>query len=76
MQDVKQLRGQLRQIAKEILPEILNQEQYQELKKHVDERLNRIELHVKTQMKEMQEHHKNTLGYLVRQTTLAPTDKQ
>ncbi len=70
MSNAKVVRGQLRQIAKELLPEVINQEQYEVLKKHIDSRINEIEAFVKKTLTEMNENHKNTMGYLVRQATL------
>ena len=67
--EIKQIRGQVRQIVKEILPDTLTQEHYLVLKQHVDERINQIEKFVKEKLTEMNERHKDTMGYLVRQTT-------
>lgn len=68
--DVKLVRGQLRQIAKELLPEAINEQQYQALKKHIDTRVNEIEALVKKTLHEMNERQKDTMGYLVRQASL------
>lgn len=71
----KELRGQLRQIAKELLPELLNEAQYEELRKHVDARITEVEKFVKATLTEMNTRHKDTMGYLVRQVS-EPTKKE
>ncbi len=69
MSEIKQIRGQLRQIAKELLPELLHEQQYAALKAHVDARISEVEKFVKQTMTEMNERHKDTMGYLVRQSS-------
>lgn len=71
---MKDLRKQLRNVVKEILPEILTQEQYLELKKHIDKNIKNIEKIVKDSMHEMNNRQKDTLDYLVRNTVAEKKD--
>jgi predicted house-cleaning noncanonical NTP pyrophosphatase (MazG superfamily) len=78
MSNPKELRKQLRNVVQELLPEVLNNEQYEALKKHVDARVDKVEKFVKDTMHEINERHKDTMGYLVRQVTTVsnnPTKK-
>lgn len=70
MSDAKVIRGQVRQVVKEILPEIMQQQMYESLKKHTDQELAKIEKFVKETLHKMQDQHKDTMGYLVRQASL------
>lgn len=65
MKDTKLLRGQIRQVVKEILPEVLNQEQYAALKAHVDSRLTEVEKYIKETMDLMNTRQKEVLKYLL-----------
>jgi hypothetical protein len=65
----KDLRKQLRNVAKELLPEILTQAQFEELKRRIDEKLAQIEKDTKATMHTMNERHKDTMSYLVRQVS-------
>lgn len=65
MKDTKLLRGQIRQVVKEILPEVLNQEQYGALKAHVDSRLKEVEKYIKETMDLMNTRQKEVLKYLL-----------
>jgi hypothetical protein len=67
--EAKLIRGQLRQIAKEIMPEVLKEEMYKLLEHRLALRIEGIEKFVKEQMHEINENHKNTMSYLVRQVT-------
>lgn len=64
--ELKELRSQLRNVVKELLPEVLTAEV---LMKIINERLDKIERDNKAVMQEMNERHKNTMGYLVRQVS-------
>lgn len=68
----KDIRKQVRNVVQEILPSVLTQEQFKELNKHIDERLKLLEATVKKQMHEMNERHKDTMGYLVRSVSNGP----
>lgn len=63
---IKIIRGQLRQLVLELLPEILETEV---VKKMMDD----VRASTLKNLKEMNERHKDTMGYLVRQVT---TDKK
>lgn len=69
MNNAKQLRGQLRQIVQELMPELTNDAQYFALKQHVDVKIKEIEEFVKKTMNEINERHKDTMSYLVRSVT-------
>lgn len=68
--NLKQTRGQLRQIVKEVLPEVLTTELrsalYAEIAKVVSARLNSIEKDVKRTMDEINTRSKDATDYLVR----------
>jgi len=70
MNNVKQLRGQLRQVVKEMLPETLTEQHYESLKKHIDARINEIEKSVKDTMHTINERHKDTMSYLLREVSV------
>lgn len=65
----KLVRGQLRQLVLEILPEVLSQEMIKSLTKANEDKIRELEKHVKATLKEISENHKDTMGYLVRQVT-------
>lgn len=65
MSDIKLIRGQLRQIAKELLPEVMQEQQYEALKKHVDARLSEVEKYIKGTMDLMNTRQKEVLKYLL-----------
>lgn len=62
----KEVRNQLRQVLKEILSETLTEEQFQSLNKKIDEKLKKIEDDTKAVMREMNQRHRDTMGFLVR----------
>jgi len=74
MSDAKIIRGQLRQITKEIMPELLSQELKSEVYKRIREemttRINAIEENVKATLDQLDQRSKDTLDYLVRQSTI------
>ena len=61
----KFLRGQLRIIVKEMLPDLLKEQQYEALKEHVDLRLTEVEKYIKQTMDLMNQRQKDVLKYLV-----------
>lgn len=69
----KVLRGQLRQITKEVLPELLNPEMksalFNALQEEIRLRLTKIENNVKETLEALETRQKDTLGYLVRQVS-------
>lgn len=50
---------------KELLPEVLNAEQYQTLKAHVDSRLTEVEKYIRESLAEMDDRHKQVMSYLL-----------
>lgn len=69
MKDTKLIRGQLRQVLKEILPETLTEAQFELLNKKIDARLEQITEDTKATMREMNARHRDTMGFLVRQVS-------
>lgn len=65
----KQVRGQLRIIAKEILPEVISNETYKELQKLVTVRLDNIEKMVREALEGMSNRQKDAQDFLVRQVS-------
>jgi tetrahydromethanopterin S-methyltransferase subunit B len=66
---VKEIRGQVRQIVKEILPEVLSTEIIALVVKKLEERMSKMESHTKESMEKMDKRHKDVMGYLVRQAS-------
>ncbi len=68
--ELKAIRGQLRQITKELLPDMLSQELkteiYNSMKGEMLARLTMIETNVREHLTRLDERQKDTLGYLVR----------
>lgn len=73
MSNIKMLRGQVRQIVKELLPEVFKEELTKAIQKEIEERLNRVDSHVKAAVAEMNERSKETQNYVVRNLVLATT---
>lgn len=73
MSSIKMLRGQVRQIVKELLPEVFKEELTKAIQKEIEERLNRVDNHVKAAVAEMNERSKETQSYVVRNLALANT---
>lgn len=69
MSDIKQLRGQVRQVVKELLNEELIKQVHEILAKQISGELKKIEEETRKTMHEMNERHKNTMGFLVRNVT-------
>lgn len=65
----KDLRKQLKNVLVEILPSTLTDMQFEMLNKKIDERLKKIEDDTKAIMTEMNERHRSTMGYLIRQVS-------
>lgn len=74
--DIKSIRGSIRQIVKEFLPEILVETLYQQIEAQVKEGLKVIETRHKESLDKMAQHQKDTLSYLVRQTTSPRTSDE
>lgn len=76
MSNPKELRKQLRNVVQELLPDLLNSEQHAVLKKHIDLRISELEKHVKKVLADLDERHRDTMSYLVRNvSTSVPTPK-
>jgi argonaute-like protein implicated in RNA metabolism and viral defense len=75
MSEIKLIRGQVRQIVKEELPNILKEQLFEELKKHVDSRMNEVQKFVKETMDLMNTRQKEVLKYLVESYVGNPNDK-
>lgn len=73
--EAKVIKGQLRQIVKEILPELIAKELESELYKGLTRRIKDLEDHVKKTVHDMNERHKDTMGYIVRQASKEPLKK-
>lgn len=73
MGSVKMLRGQIRQIVKELLPEVFKEELTKAIQKEIEERLSRVDKHVKAALQEMNDRTKDTQSYVVRNLALATT---
>lgn len=69
--NLKQIRGQLRQVVQELM----TTEQLQALRKEVmnamDKRLDAIDAHIKSQLKEINDRSQETQSYVVRNLALA-----
>lgn len=66
---VKQVRGQLRQIAKELLPEVLASELFAVLHKEQEARLAEISRHVSEALKQMDERQRTVQNMIMREMT-------
>lgn len=69
MSNPKELRKQLRNVVQEILPEILTKEVISVIQAELNKKILEIETSTKKTMHEMNERHKDTMGYLVRSVT-------
>lgn len=72
--NVKELRSQIRNIVKELLPEVLASEAIKAIDKAIALKIKDIEKQVKDTMSEINSRHKDTMGYLVRQVTAPAPD--
>lgn len=72
----KVLRGQMRQVVQEILPELIQQELktalYKKLAEDMTSRVKAIEDNVKAVLDQLDQRSKDTLDYLVRQSIQVP----
>lgn len=69
--NIKVIRGQLRQIAKDLLNEEMATGIRDQIAKVVNDRLNAIDAYVKAQLEEMQERSRETQDYVTRKLALA-----
>lgn len=70
----KVIRGQLRQIAKELLPEALTQEVIAKMEKITREKLDIIHEMVRDTLKAIDDRQKDTISMLMREMTRAPVN--
>lgn len=68
---IKLLRGQVRQIVQELLPQVLKDEILKALNRQINERLDSINRFVDNAVKEMNERSKETQSYVVRNLALS-----
>lgn len=68
--NAKLMRSQLRTAIQEILPEILTQEVVKGILKNNEVIMNAIKDNVTKQLKQMEERQKDTLNYLIRNSTV------
>jgi ribosome recycling factor len=68
--NIKQMRGQIRQVVKELLPEILKEELTAKINKdlmsRLDQRLDAITNHIKTALDAIDKRAKEVASYVVR----------
>jgi hypothetical protein len=74
MSNAKDIRKQVRNVIQELIPELLTKEVVDAITKQMHERVTKLENDTKAQMKEMNERHKDVMGYLVRQAS-SPAQK-
>jgi uncharacterized membrane protein len=76
--NAKLLRNQLKEVVKEMAPELLLQIQYKELEHKLALRMEVVEKFIKEQLKAIDENHRNTMSYLVRSmsTSIKPENKE
>lgn len=65
----KQARGQLRQIAKEILPEVMASELFAALQAETATRLNALTAEVREQLKAMDQRSRDMQSFIMREVT-------
>jgi hypothetical protein len=70
MSELKQMRGQVRIVVKELLPEILKEVLAGELKKSIDARLDAVDKHLKTTLEDIEKRHKDIMAYLLRESNV------
>lgn len=73
MSDAKLLRGQLRQIAKELLPEVLAGELFVKLQEEQRARLNEIAKMVNDRLIEMEARSKDVQSMMIREIAKSQT---
>lgn len=66
----KRDRGQLRQIAKEILPEVLTQESLMAIQRIMFDRLEKMAKHINDRLDAVDQKQKDLHSYVVRQLTI------
>lgn len=77
--NLKQIRGQLRQVVQELMTTEQLQALLKEVTSTVNKRLDAIDAHIKSQLKEINDRSQQTQSYVVRNLALAtvkPTPAQ
>lgn len=69
MSNPKELRKQLRNVVQELLPELVTNEMIKAIEAELNKKILEIEASTKKTMHEMNQRHKDTMGYLVRSVT-------
>lgn len=69
MNKAKEIRNQIRNVLKEELATIVNEELFKLLEAKISARLDLVTKNVQNTMHEMNDRQKSTLSYLVRSTT-------
>lgn len=73
----KVLRGQLKQVVLENLPEVLKAEIFKEIQKQNDSRLSAIDKHIRQTLQQLEEKQKDFFNSIIRQSVLKnPTVKE
>lgn len=65
--ELKQLRGQMRQIVKELFPEIMNEQLVAELKKDLSAQVDAISNYTKSTLEMIDKRNQDLNAYMVRQ---------
>ena len=66
--EIKQIRGQIRQVVRDILPEVLNSEMGDSLRKDLFKRLDDAVRQIQEVLKQVDQRSKDVQGYMIRQT--------
>ena len=72
---IKQVRGQLRQLTKEILPDLMSSELFSNLEKQIEQRLKLIETKVLEAVSGMETRQKDLQNYIMREVARGVLDK-
>lgn len=69
--NAKELRGQLRQVSKELLPQLITHELFEALRKEMKEELEKLRKDVITTLKAMDDRSKDTQSFVMREVLAA-----
>lgn len=67
MSDAKLIRGQLRQIAKEVLPEVIQEQLFVKLQEEMNARLNQISKDITATLAAIDSRSKDVQSYVMRE---------
>lgn len=76
MRTLKQVRGQLRQVAQEMLPQLLTHEMFVDLQKQILERLNYLADMMLDRITKLEEKQKDFQNFLMRELAKPAQEKQ